>query len=78
MVFTPGADDGTPDYMVSNNADVEFLPASANWTEVTYFGVWTAATGGDFLGYGILTNPRTVLIDGVFRFLSGDLDIKMV
>ena len=79
MAFTPSLDDGSPDYMVSNDADVEFAPANpADWTEVTYFGVWDAVTGGNFLGYGILTNPRTVLADGVFRFLNGDLDIKMV
>ena len=79
MVFTPGPDGGTPDYEVANDANIEFAPCeTADWTEVTYFGVWTAVTGGDFLGYGILTTPRTVLVDGVFRFLAGDVTIKMI
>ena len=78
IAFTPGPDSGTPDYIVANDADTEFLPASEDWAEVTYFGVWDAEAAGNFLGYGILTAPRTVLIDGVFRFLTGELTIKMV
>ena len=78
-VWTPLADDGTPDYIVVNNGDVEFAPATTtDWAQVTYFGVWDAVTGGNFLGYGILTTARTVLVDGVFRFLDGDLSVQMV
>ena len=79
MAWTPDNDDGTPDYMVSNNANIEFAPATGGpWAEATYFGIWDGPGADNFLGYGILTNPRTVLEDGVFRFLTGDLDIKMV
>ena len=78
-VFTPLADDGTPDYIVVNDGNIEFAPATgSDWTQVTYFGVFDAVTAGNFLGYGILTTARTVLVDGVFRFLDGDLSIQMV
>ena len=79
IVWTPLADGGTPDYIVVNNGNVEFAPATGGpWSEVTYFGIWDAVTAGNFLGYGILTTARTVLTDGVFRFLDGDLSVKMV
>lgn len=40
---------------------------------VSWFGLFDAATGGNFLGGGQLTSPRTVLPDDVFVADAGKL-----
>lgn len=77
--FTPDTITASPEFMASNDAVEEFAAANGgDWTQVTYFGIWDAVTGGNFLGHGVLTTPRTVLDGGIFRVPIGELDIKLV
>lgn len=56
-----------------NDADVTFAQASANWGTVTHFGVWSALTGGSFIGYGSLSVSKAVDLSDIARFLAGQL-----
>lgn len=59
----------------ANNAIVESPVATAIWGTLTHFGIWTAATDGDFLGGDALTSSKEINIDDVARFLTGQLVI---
>ena len=73
--FTPtiGA---SPTFVASNDADVVFPTATSDWSTINYVAVFDASTGGNMLDYGAITTPRTVLTDGVFKVLAGDLQIQ--
>ena len=73
--FTP-AIGASPTFVASNNADVVFPTATSDWNTINYVAVFDASTGGNMLDYGAITTPRTVLTDGVFKVLAGDLQIQ--
>lgn len=57
----------------SNAALIEFPVATGSQGTATHFGIWSAASGGTFLGAWALTNSRTITTDDVARFLAGTL-----
>jgi len=65
----------TPDWVVSNTADITWPTATANWATINYIGIFDGETG-NLLDYGPITTPVTVLTDGIFKILAGDLDIQ--
>lgn len=73
VTFTIG---GSPTFVASNSADVTFPTATADWSTINYVAIFDASTAGNMLDYGAITTPRTVLTDGVFKILAGDLDIQ--
>ena len=64
----------TPDWIVSNDADITFPTATGDWSVINHVGVIDNL--GNLLDYGPITTPRTVLTDGVFKVLLGELDIQ--
>ena len=64
----------TPEWVVSNDADLTFPTATADWLEIKHIGVFDNL--GNLLDYGPITTPRLVLTDGVFKVLLGELDIQ--
>jgi hypothetical protein len=61
---------------ISNTSSL-LLSASATATAtLTHFGVWTAASAGNFLVYGIITPAVTILNGDVVRFNAGQLVIE--
>lgn len=48
--------DGT----TQNVAQITFPSPTANWGLITHVGLWDAVSGGNFLGGGALTVPKTV------------------
>ena len=64
----------TPEWIVSNNADIVFPTATADWATINFVAVFDNL--GNMLDYGAITTPRTVLTDGVFKILLGELDIQ--
>lgn len=46
--------------VTSNNAQIEFGPATDNWGKVTHFTIWTAASGGNCLFWGTFRTPKTI------------------
>ncbi|QIG66103.1 head protein [Ochrobactrum phage vB_OspP_OH] len=60
----------------ANDALIQFNTATAPWGTLNYFGIWSAATGGDFLGGAAVDNPKPVETDDVVRWLAGSLVVE--
>ena len=61
---------------IANSATVDFGTAAAAGT-VDYFGVWDAATGGNFIGGAALATARTVAIGNPISFDVGALTVGL-
>lgn len=59
----------------ANNAVVNFPEAVTNWGTATWFGLWTAATGGTFLGYASLAASKTITAGDAARWNAGNLTV---
>lgn len=44
----------------SNNAAITFPAPTANWGQVTHFGIFDAASAGNMLIWSALTTPKTI------------------
>lgn len=63
---------------VSNTSDVIFPIATGSWNSGSsfgYFGIYTASSGGTFIGSAALDTARTVVTDSQPSFASGVLTI---
>ena len=45
---------------IQNNAEVRFPVATANWGNISHFGIRTAATGGELLAHAAIPIPRHI------------------
>lgn len=61
---------------ISNTSPVSLSSSSSGAATLTYFGLWTAATGGNFLTYGLLATPVSVFVGDVLEFPVGQLVIR--
>lgn len=61
---------------ISNTASISVTNSATSTATVTYFGIWSAATGGNFLAYGLLTTPVNVLPGDILQFATGQLVIR--
>lgn len=58
----------------SNAAAIEYPQATANYSaQITHFGCWDAASGGNFLGGAALTTARTISTGDIPRWAAGAL-----
>jgi hypothetical protein len=60
---------------ISNTSRVLFTNSAVGTGLATHFGIWRAATAGDFLAYGLLAPPATILVGDVIDFPVGQLII---
>lgn len=61
-----------------NRNAITFPAPTANWGQVTHFGIFDAATSGNLLLHGALTTPKTINdSDPAPSFAAGDLDITL-
>lgn len=60
---------------VSNNADVTFPTATANWGTVSHFVVFDASSGGNRLYHGDFAVAKAVNNGDTAKVLTGELDI---
>lgn len=61
---------------IANTSTLTVTASAAGPATLTYFGLWDAASAGNFLCYGILAQPVSVLTGDLLRFLAGDLVIR--
>lgn len=61
----------------TTSANVEFPAAGSNWGTVTHVGVFDAASGGNLLAYGSLSNSKAIDSGDIFRITAGSLDITL-
>lgn len=64
-------------YLVDNEEDVVFPTATAAWGTVTHFGIHDASSGGNLLYHGVLDSSQVVGDGGIFKFLVGQLNLKL-
>lgn len=62
---------------VSNTSNVLVTSSALAPAQLTYFGIWNAASAGDFLAYGRLDQPVNVLQGDVIDFPPGLLVIPV-
>lgn len=65
-------------FQVTNNSSVQITTNAAGGATVTYFGVWDAVTGGNFLASGQLTTSVDVVAGDTVQFNAGALAIRLV
>ena len=59
----------------ANTGVVTYPEATSSWGTVTHFGLWTAATGGTFLGYSSLTAFKAIAAGDAARWNAGNLTV---
>ena len=61
-----------------DNAEViEFSEATGDWGTVTHFALFDAASGGNLLAHGSLSQSKSIAGGDTARFAAGDLDVSM-
>ena len=60
---------------LSNANELAFPEATGDWGTITHFALYDALTGGNFLGYGTLSQSKIVGNGDVVKFAVGDLDV---
>jgi hypothetical protein len=60
-------------FQISNTAEVQVTASAIGSATVSYFGIWDAATSGNFLEYGVLSNPLTIATGDIVKFAIGQL-----
>lgn len=64
------------DGLTDNAAALTFPAPTANWGQVTHFGIFDATSAGNLLFWGALTTPKTINNgDPAPSFATGALDI---
>lgn len=64
--------------LTANVADITFPTPSANWGVVTHVAIWDAVSGGNLIGRGALSSPKTINNgDAAPKFLAGSLSITL-
>lgn len=61
---------------ISNTAPVPVTNSATSTATITYFGIWSAASAGNFLAYGILATPVDVIPGDILQFATGQLVIR--
>lgn len=65
-------------FQITNSASVQITTNASAGATVTYFGVWDAVTGGNFLASGALTTSVDVVTGDTVQFNAGALAIRLV
>ena len=66
-----------PDPSVYKNSTViQYSPAILDWGSVTYFGIWTAASGGTLLAYAPVNTTKNVTANDVVRWEINSLTVS--
>lgn len=72
QVMSPPANGST------QNSSIIFFPeATSAWGTITYFGLYNAATGGQLVLYGALTNPISIAANYVPLFRVGNFSLTL-
>lgn len=66
---------GSNPTVASNNGTIQYPTATAAWGTVTHFGLWTAASGGNYLGGGAVTTPKSIDTDDIARWEATKLSV---
>jgi len=62
---------------LDNTNDITFSEATGSWGTITHFALIDAASGGNVLAYGALSQSRTIGSGDTAKFAAGDLDVSL-
>jgi len=62
---------------LDNASDIIFPKATGSWGTITHFALFDAATGGNMLAHGALSQPKAVDSSYTAIFDAGDLNISL-
>lgn len=65
---------GNPTTSTNTNA-ITYPAATATWGNISFYGLWSSVSAGNFLGSAAITTPKLVDIGDIARFLAGALQI---
>lgn len=74
VAFTSTGFDPT---VAANNAILTYPVATANYGTVSFFGLWTAATGGNFIGSNAVGFPIPINTGDSARFYANTLTVSV-
>jgi hypothetical protein len=63
--------------VLNNASDIIFPKATGSWGTITHFALFDAATGGNMLAHGALSQTKTVDSLYTATFDAGDLNISL-
>jgi hypothetical protein len=62
---------------LDNSSDISFNQVTGNWGTITHFALFDAATAGNMLAHGDLSQSKSINESDTARFEAGDLDISL-
>jgi len=62
---------------ISNNVEIRFPIATADWGTVTHFAIFTALTGGNMLAHGAVPTARPIITGDEAVFRSNTLVVTL-
>ena len=62
---------------LDNANDITFPEATGSWGTITHFALFDAATGGNMLAHGELSQSKAIGSGDTAKFTAGDLDISL-
>lgn len=69
---------GTPSGGSLKNASaIEFPVATALWGTIVAWALFTAASGGNMIWYGDITNPKEISPSDIVRFEAGSIALNI-
>lgn len=65
-----------------SNPTIKVSTSAQQWTAmpaatVTHIGIWTASTGGTYIGTGVLTTPKVVTSGQTFDIAAGAITVTV-
>ena len=62
---------------LDNAGNITFNQATGNWGTITHFALFDAATAGNMLAFGALSQSKSINESDTARFEAGDLNISL-
>ena len=62
---------------LENAGEITFDQATGSWGTITHFALFDAATAGNMLAHGALSQSKAIGNSDTARFETGDLDISL-
>jgi len=62
---------------LDNAGNITFTQATGNWGTITHFALFNAATAGNMLAHGALSQSKSISESDTARFEAGDLNISL-
>jgi hypothetical protein len=62
---------------LDNANEIAFNEATGSWGTITHFALMDAASGGNMLGHGALSESKTIGSGDTAKFAAGDLDVSL-